>query len=371
MANTFQTAAAFIIRAQADEHVLEFPFGTYTRDTDKHEHGRWAPINCFNAMNRTTIAGFLTRVREAGHELNLQSDGHSLTKQMKTVMEAMFDASVLEQHLATHRAPFRYYEGLAATILYCTHTVPEIMKFHGTSDIINMNYANIIDDGTGQFPYTVADPCEFTGTVEVTVDTRKTQDVAREHERTLKMVAASAGATDRLEEGGGTFGDPCYSCTTQEEDIFRTLPAVVKYCFYFEMSDYVHEMVGEEMVSRFMYKPEFAPRDGRAIVASGYYFSAAHNNKKFPIPEDELKKKHLVCLATFLESARQLNAVAIGCAWGCGVFANPIEALANAIATMRRDHGGPDGVKYILAYFCPNPAAVEMREKLINYLNPQ
>jgi hypothetical protein len=196
------------------------------------------------------------------------------------------------------------------------------------------------------------------------VENVKAQDVAAKLvpvQRVMSMINASAGSMSRL-NSGGVFGDPFYSLTTQEEDIYRTFPFAVQVFVQFVLGKYISAKGHRECIERFVYRDEYAPHSGSCLVLENgnnlYFFSAANDNTKHRMTnaqQCELNTKVFSC-ALDIASARRVDTLIAG-AFGIGVFQGNASALACAIDDSIRlfHHPASDNIiDIILAYFLRN-----------------
>jgi hypothetical protein len=153
----------------------------------------------------------------------------------------------------------------------------------------------------------------------------------------LVGINASAGVLTDLEAGGGGFGDPFYSCTTQEESRFRSMSFVAQLFVQFVLCRYVEAELVKERVARFAYLEDYAPRDGTSFTlqldCEHYSFAAANDNTKKPLTEEqqtELARKYFRNLYGYLMDHPSLVGCVIG-AWGIGMFAGSVSALVKGM----------------------------------------
>lgn len=277
-----------------------FPYGTHTvakPGETKNEPGRRHHKNSANQKNVQQAQEWVKK-----HSLVITSDG--FIAKVKDALLRDFGQEALTQAEETHRQKFRLVEGIAAYIAECCDWGHHLVKMMTTRNLDEVAGFPKMWDQRENF---VIPAAYFKGgklnlTSGVAVKNEKAQDHAIG--KVVIQVNASAGSSDQLEAGGGVFGDPCYSLTTQEENLYRTFPFELKIFVRFFLGTYseavtpIRSLGGQstdclpkEVISRFTYHPQFAPGQGRCLALPvediTYIFSAANDNTKVPMSEEQ------------------------------------------------------------------------------------
>ena len=355
---------SFLDAAKAPSNVIGdgFPYGTYTiprPGETKAEPGRRHHKNCANPEN-------IKQARAWVKKHNLDFDDEKYLDKVKTSLILDFGPEAFQQAEETHRQKFRLVEGIASYVAECCDWGHRLV----TCDLTILTESLLALWKTRH--EMVIDCCQYkSGELNsasgVSVVNRKAQDLASAVspvDKVIVQVNASAGTCDNLDEGGGVFGDPCYSFTTQEESLYRTFPFEVKIFAQFFLGTYSEAQTSKEVISRFTYYPEVAPGNGRCLAIPVknlvYFFSAANDNSKTPLIEAAQERLAFAVVSNIFGYAEKhhISNVILG-AWGLGVFKGNASCLGNAIAEVIEMFSSHDSealtVNTSIGYYIRNP----------------
>ena len=358
----------FIRDANSDNYVVDFPYGTYTKarpGETKNEPGRNAAPHAANHLNRQIIQDFVTK-----YKLDYTADPEKLfLPSLKKALIDEFGIAAFENAEANHRQKWRLIDGIGSFINQTLTWGVLLNTFYNNLEeqarlldlCRNINNVVVMFDPTK--PRLNDQHIKIN---KVEVRNVKSQDVSSQlitTQKVLTMINASAGSEDKLENGGGVFGDPFYSLTTQEEDLYRTFPFAVQIFVQFVLGKYMSVSLAKENVERFMYREQYAPSNGRCLVLdngnNSYFFSAANDNTKLPMDETqqfELNSKVFSC-AVDVARTREISTIIAG-AFGLGVFKGSANSLGVAIMDALgkfHDNSAAESLDFVLAYYIRNP----------------
>lgn len=411
------SAQNFVDRAQAPEYELghhsEWVFVTYTvprPGETKWEVGRKSHLHAANLSNMKLAGDFVAKhlmsaelraTLTAGFKLfnsdvtetqlqNFLRDtfvhGHfrALTIDRKAYIKLVEDAVITQwgkarwdQAKSEHRQPFRLAESIASwleqtlTWAYSLHAYTkgalpevnaEIETYCSSTDSILHT-----PEGGPLMPIKLIR--------DIQLQNIKAQDV-KSAGRKLLMVNGSAGCVGEpegltvqdangkarnvsdLERGGGVFGDPCHSCTTQEEDVVRTLPVSLVFFVQFGLGEFVQAITTKGAVCQFMYQARFAPANGTVLALdtgdTTVAITAAVDQTKTPTDYEAQKAAYTMVYEVIARVAAVKKVTTIiGGAFGIGVFGGSPKAQAEGLQAALIRHSAPDGhpLEYVYAYF--------------------
>ena len=354
----------FVEQSNSEDCEIKFPYSTYTisrSDKDnKKEPGRHNMKNCANLRNIQKVMEFVNK-----NNLDIEATWDEKQKELwKAALLKDYGEPAFVQAEQDHHSPFRLIEGIAG---FCTTAIKwgvalNNFAYKQSDDIINeleilcANQKSFVMQHDGNLPSS----CQA-NIASFTIKNTLGQKVSNEVSGTNGiLVNASAGHSGNIDGGGGCFGEPCFAKSTQEEDFFHrffsfSMQIFVQFCLgsYVETTTKkIVDIEGNkievyEKVSRFMYKTNYAPENGRVLaipIGKGNYafLSAAYNcSKKNYTPKEQLDlhTKVLSCLINFAIK-NNIKTLILG-AFGIGVFKGKVECLAEAMSNVRNDFHDP------------------------------
>lgn len=362
---------AFVHQSNWNEYVVNFPYGTFTiprSGESSNEPGRRSPMQCVNRRNHDVVRAFVDK-----YNLNYEADPESVfLPALKLALITEFGEQAWKDAEKNHRQKFRMLQGIGAFINQTLTWGVALTNFNKNREEIQRlsalcrNISSVIVE-----PQSTS----FANITMPKVVNIKAQDLARalpEKNCTI-MINASAGSLGDMT--GGTFGDPFYAMSTQEEDIYRTLPLGLQLFVQFVLSTYVEATTARDKIARFIYHDRYAPRNGRCLLLQNgkqyYLFSAAHDNTKSPMSYDNQVKLAEKVFSAAIETCIEFRIdTLIAGAFGIGVFKGSAQALADGIDNAIVSHHAGDEsyhLEFILAYYIrdPNDATANQNFKVL------
>lgn len=333
----FEKIEEFVRSAQHNRNVADFPFGTYQKCRPgefKNEFGRQSPLAAVNSHNIEVVKTFVSK-----HRLNLDFASTEPAKFIAEVKAALindYTEPVINEHKSKHRQEFRFFEGIASYIEMSMVWGAKLLEFRSHPDHTTISGLRML---LSQVDNCVLENVE--STVRFQLDKRVVNSTSQavskdvlsiDGSEVLIMLNASAGCISALEDGGGAFGDPFYSLTTQEENRFRSFPFYVQLFVQFFLAEYVETEVEKEHIKRFVYLDNFSPKNGKCLVLKSgrehILFSAAYDNSKLQRSEDDQTElaRRVFRNAFLYASKNNINRIVAG-AFGIGVFRGSTQAL--------------------------------------------
>lgn len=323
---------------------MEFPF----EGINPFEPGRWGDIHCYNDINRASVKKFVET-----HNLDVWKATlfpREYVADVEKLIKQIYGEEVVAKKRELHVQKFRFFEGIASYINYIySHVNPtlELLK----DDTLNLGYKAYKkqQERSNSLKKTFRSP---------TIVDEKSQSVAKGFSFPMQSVAASAVST---------FGDPPYSCTTQEENLFRSMTFMGRLETQFLKSVYCegietktkNGVVSEECFSCFRYREEFAPKGGKCVLIFEkdriYFLCAAPNNKNKDLSEEDQRQGFRDLFGALYKAAQGYGCDIVGAASGLGVFNCDVKIYVEMLNEVRKEYERDDGsLDHTIAYFRPD-----------------